>query len=122
MRANRAILLRYTRGLQILVGFFLLLIGWHIGHAHFGLIRTGTRTQGKIVDSSIEIFTPRSGSGSTSTHDAYMPVVEFQVGDRIVRFKDWLGSSTSPTLNQKVPVIYAAANPQVAMIDRSVMN
>jgi hypothetical protein len=122
MTANRPKLLRYGRGLQILTGVFLLLLGWHMGHEHLRLIRSGVRTQGKIVDSKMEIFTTRAGSGSTTSHNAHMPIVEFQVGDRTVRFKDWLGSRSSPTLNQVVSVIYARDEPAIAMIDRPVMN
>ena len=93
-----------------------------MGHEHLRLIRSGVRTQGKIVDSKMEGFTTRSRSGSTSSHNAHMPIVEFQAGDRTVRFKDWLGSSAAPALNQMVPVIYAREDPPVAMIDRKVMN
>ena len=115
--ANRGKVLSYVRGLQIFAGLLLLLIGWHMGHAHLHLMRDGIRAQGKIVDSRTERF--RSGTSGTT---AYMPVVDFQAGDRTTRFTNWLGSSRSPTLNQIVPVLYDAADPSVAMIDRPVMN
>jgi len=117
MLANRATVLRYTRFLQVFTGVILLLLGWYMGHTHFHLICNGTRTQGKIVGS--KTVRPRTGkSGRTG----YMPVVEFQAGDRTQLFTNWLGSSRSPLLNQIVPVLYDAADPSVAMIDRPVMN
>src|SRR5579864_9448811 len=114
MRANRPQLLRYGRGLQIVTGLVLLLLGWHMGHDHLQLLRSGTRTQGKIIGSKQERFY-RDATAIGSRAD--MPVVEFQAGDRMVQFEDWLGSSTPPTLNQVVPVLYDASNPAVAMID-----
>jgi hypothetical protein len=119
MTANREKLLRYSHGLQILVGLFLLLMGWFMGHTQFHLIGTGTRTQGKIIGSKTEYFR-RSESAMGST--AYMPVVEIQVENRTFRFTNWLGSPISPTLNQIVPVLYDASQPSVAIIDRPVMN
>jgi hypothetical protein len=119
MIANRGKLLRYGHGLQILAGLFLLLLGWHMGHTHFHLIRTGTRTQGRIVGSKTAHFRRR---GSPIGSAAYLPVVEIQAENRTFRFTNWLGSSISPTLNQIVPVLYDASYPSVAMIDRPVMN
>ena len=117
MLANRATVLRYTRFLQVFIGVILLVLGWHMGHMQFHLIRNGTRTQGKIVGS--KTVRPRTGN---SGRTGYMPVVEFQAGDRTQLFTNWLGSSRSPLLNQIVPVLYDAADPSVAMIDRPVMN
>ena len=120
LRANRGKLLPYMRGLQILVGLAFLLLGWTLGHRQCHLVRSGTRTQGRIVGSSTATF--RSGSSGTTGTAAYMPVVEFQAAGRTARFTNWLGSSFSPTLNQTVPILYDASDPSVAMIDRPVMN
>jgi hypothetical protein len=117
MLANRAKVLRYTRMLQVFTGVILLMLGWYMGRMQFHLIRTGTRTQGRIVGSQTKRFSTRY-----SEKTGYMPVVEFQAGDRTASFTNWLGSSRLPSLNQMVPVLYDAANPTVAMIDRPVMN
>jgi len=117
MLANKPKVLRYTRMLQVLTGIILLTLGWHFGHMQFHLIRTGTKAQGKIVGS--KTVRPRTGN---SGRTGYMPVVEFQAGDRTQLFTNWLGSSRSPLLNRIVPVLYDAADPSVAMIDRPVMN
>ena len=53
---------------------------------------------------------------------AFMPIVEFKLGDRTIRFKDWMGSSVAAGLNNPVPVIYDSSEPSVAMIDRHVWN
>ena len=53
---------------------------------------------------------------------AFMPIVEFKLGDRTIRFKDWMGSSVAAGLNNPVPVIYDSSEPSVAMIDRPVRN
>jgi hypothetical protein len=53
---------------------------------------------------------------------AFMPIVEFQAGDRIVRFEDWKGSSLAGSLRDRVTVLYDPARPSVAMIDRPAWN
>jgi hypothetical protein len=51
-----------------------------------------------------------------------MPIVEFQAGDRVVQFQDWLGAKIAGTRNVSVIVLYDPVNPSVAMIDRPVWN
>ena len=118
MTANRAKILRYAFIPQALVGFFLLGLGYFMGHAHLHLIREGSKTGGRIVGFQQEYF--RSSSGSSST-TAYMPIVEFRVQDRVIRFEDWLAGSDSGK-NTPVIVLYDPSNPSLAMIDRPTMN
>jgi hypothetical protein len=51
-----------------------------------------------------------------------MPIVEFEAGDRIVRFEDWLGSSSTGNLPDRVTVLYDRDRPSDAMIDRPAWN
>jgi hypothetical protein len=118
MTANRAKVLYYTHGVQVLVGLVAFLIGWRLGHTQFHLLRVGLPAQGRIVAYQKVRFRSRS----VITNPTYFPIVEFQVKDQTARFTNWLGSSFSPTLNQTVPVLYDSSDLSVAMIDRPVMN
>jgi hypothetical protein len=71
------------------------------GKEHFGLIRAGIRTTGQIVDYK------QQSLGNTVSSDftlAFMPIVEFKVTDRDIRFEDWRGSSAASKLNDAVLV------------------
>lgn len=116
--SNKAKVLRYTHVVQAVVGLFLLLFGYYIGKQHFRLIRGGVRTQGTIVGYQQESM---PDGGGTRWDTASMPIVKFQAGNRVVQFKDWMGSK-APVMNVRVVVLYDLANPSVAMIDRPVWN
>ena len=49
-------------------------------------------------------------------------IVEFRTGDRVLHFKNWLGSSSTGDLHTSVAVLYDPVDPTTAMIDRPVMN
>ena len=119
LKANPQKLKRYGALLQALLGFFLLWFGYFSGRAHFHLIREGVRTQGTIVGHTSEYF---RNSGRNSSSTAYMPIVEFRAGDRVIHFKNWLGSPSTGNLHTSVVVLYDPVDPTTAMIDRSVMN
>ena len=119
LKANPQKLKRYGALLQALLGFFLLWFGYFSGRAHFHLIRDGVRTQGTIVGHTSEYF---RNSGRNSSSTAYMPIVEFRAGDRVIHFKNWLGSPSTGNLHTSVVVLYDPVDPTTAMIDRSVMN
>ena len=121
MLDNRAKVLRYTYFLQVFVGMFLMLFGYYAGRGHFDLIRGGARAAGKIVDYKEERFA-RTGTGQSPFNTAFMPIVEFPAGDRVIRFQDWVGSSVAAELNNTVTVLYDPADPSAAMIDRRVWN
>ena len=116
--SNKAAVLRYTRVVQAIVGLFLLILGYYIGKEHFHLIREGVRTQGTIVGYIQESI---PNGGGVRWQSASMPIVNFQAGDRVIQFKDWMGSK-APVTNVGVIVLYDPANPSVAMIDRPVWN
>jgi Protein of unknown function (DUF3592) len=118
MVMNRAKMQFYVRVLQILVGLIALVLAWSLGHRQFHLLRVGKKTQGEIVGYTTLRFSTSSANGRTG----YLPVVEFQIEDQVVRFTNWLGSSISPTPNQSVPIRYDASHPSLAMIDRPLMN
>jgi uncharacterized protein DUF3592 len=121
MASNKATVFRYTRVAQAVVGVFLMLLGYYIGREHFHLILAGTRTQGTIVGYKEQYFANNYSRPSSSGTNAFMPLVKFQAGDRVVQFKDWMGTNAA-VLNVRVTVLYDPANPSVAMIDRPVWN
>lgn len=120
---NREIeMLRWIWIIQALTGFLLLALAWHTGKTHSPLVTTGERTQGKLVGYEEARFGTRGPGGVFHVNRSFMPVVEFQAGNRVVRFTDWRGSSSAGGINDSVTVLYDAANPSVAMIDRRVWN
>jgi Protein of unknown function (DUF3592) len=120
MTNNRSAVLRYGRALQIITGLLFVALSYFMGKNQAHLLRVGVRTQGRIVGYLRHSF-QRSGS-TTSTSTGYMPIVEYRLEDHIVRFQDWLGAGTEGPTNIAVTVLYDAANPSVAMIDRRVWN
>ena len=119
MLTHRAAILRHAYVAQLAVGLFLLLFGYAIGKEHLHLIRGGARTAGTIVDYKEEHWATRAGK--TRSLIAFMPIVEFPLGDRVIQFKDWKGSNVA-VRNVPVTVLYDPANPSVAMIDRPLWN
>jgi hypothetical protein len=120
MTSNPAKIFRFVRYLQVGVGLLLLAAGWYMGKTQIHLIREGTRTQGLIVDYEKRYNLTRRSRSIRSV--SYMPVVEYNLGERAIRFEDWLGRSLPGALNFPVSVLYDAANPAIAMIDRPVWN
>jgi hypothetical protein len=116
--SNREKILRYMWIPQALTGLFFIGLSHFLGFAHFHLIREGLRAPGRIVAYQEEIFRRSSGSSSTS----FRPVVEFGANDRVIQFRDWLGSNSTGALYSPVVVLYDPANPSDAMIDRPVWN
>ena len=119
MVANKARILRYAYIPQAFAALVFLLFGYFMGQQHFHLIREGIRTPGTVVDYKQESFRNLTRSFSDT---AFMPVVQFTAGDRLVQFEDWKGSSFTGTRNQAVTVLYDPRNPSLAMIDRPVWN
>jgi uncharacterized protein DUF3592 len=118
LASNRGKILRYAWIPQALTGLFLLGLSYHVGNAHFRLIREGTRTPGRIIGYKQQYF--RSSSGAT--YSAYMPVVEFHTSDRVVQYQDWKGTSIAGSVGVPVMILYDPAEPTIAMIDRPVWN
>ncbi len=116
MTGNRAKVLRYTYFLQVFVGVFLMLFAYYTGRVHFDLIRKGVRTTGRIIDYKEEYF------GRSNSTSAFMPIVEFKARDRVIRFKDWIGSNSTGELNNTVTILYDPGDPSAAMIDRPLWN
>jgi hypothetical protein len=120
MTNHRATVSRYGRFLQVAAGLILLALGWHMGDTHLHLIREGKREEGRIIGYQPRSF--RSSRSETFSSTGYMPVVEFSIEGRTVRFEDWLGSSVEGPLNAHVTVLYDPVKPYVAMIDRPIWN
>jgi Protein of unknown function (DUF3592) len=119
MMANKGKVLRYTYVAQILTGLFLLLLGYVIGKDHLNLVRHGVRASGIVVDYKAQNF---RDSNRNFNETGYMPIVQFQVEDHVVQFKDWLGSGMPGPRRRPVMVLYDPANPSTAMIDRPILN
>jgi hypothetical protein len=117
---NKAQILRYMYIPQAIVGAFLLIVAYYIGHAHFDLIRQGVRAPGRVVGHQQKNFT--TFASRTTTTVAFMPIVEFQAGEGTVRFEDWKGSASTGSLPDRVTVLYDPARPSDAMIDRPLWN
>lgn len=116
---NRAKIARYAPVVQLLVGLFLILFGYAIGKDHFQLILHGVRAPGTVVSYKPQGFRDSQRNFTTT---AFMPIVQFHAGDRLIEFKDWLGSHSSGVLNKPVTVLYDSVHPNIAMIDRPVWN
>jgi len=116
---NREKILRFAFIAQLVVGLVFVALGYAMGKDHFRLIRHGVRADGKIVSYREKYF--GSNSSPTKSTLAFMPIVEFQINDRVVQFQDWKGTNVA-TPNQRVVVVYDPANPMVAMIDRPAWN
>lgn len=117
---NRAKAMQYARALRIVTGLFLLTGAYFMGRTNVWLLVRGVKADGRIVDyqqRSIRTRTDTSIGGK-----AYMPVVEYRLGSKVVRFEDWLGSSIAGDVNKPVAVLCDTANPTTAMIDRGVWN
>jgi hypothetical protein len=117
---NKETWLRYTRIAEVLVGLFLLGLGYYIGKDHLHLIRDGARAPGMIVGYEQKYF-PGSNGRSSSGFNAYMPIVKFHLGEQDVEFKDWMGTSNA-VKNISVTVLYDPEKSNLAMIDRPVWN
>lgn len=115
-----AAFVRSRRALQFATGIFLVLLGLSIGKARIAVLADAGRATGRVVSYEARSMPRGSRPGGRST--AWMPVVEFPAGTRVVRFTDWLGSSVRTAGQDGVPVIYRRAEPSLAMIDRPVGN
>jgi Protein of unknown function (DUF3592) len=120
MTNNPAKVFHFMRYLQIGFGMILVATAWYVGKTQIHLIREGTRTPGLIVD--YEKHYNRGPRTSAIRSVSYMPVVEYNLGDRAIRFEDRLGKSLPGALNFPVGVLYDPANPAIAMIDRPLGN
>ena len=109
---------RYRSTVAIVVGLSTMYFTYHLGNANFFLLLDGIKTEGKIVEYKQQVFVDSNRSYST----IFMPVVEFKIGDKDVRFRDWLGNRSNSLPGEFVPVIYNSANPSIAMVDRPVWN
>jgi hypothetical protein len=117
---NRRQVKRYIQALELLTGLILLFLGWHMGKRPMHLLRAGMGTEGRIVAYQERRFQRSHSTAMSST--GFMPIVEFRTNDQVVRFEDWLGSSSQSGWNTQVRVLYDRSAPSVAMIDRGMWN
>ena len=109
---------RYRSIVAIVVGLSTMYFTYHLGNANFFLLLDGIKTEGKIVEYKQQVFV----GGNRFYSTIFMPVVEFKIGNKEVRFRDWLGNRSNSLPGEFVPVIYNSANPSIAMVDRPVWN
>ncbi len=109
------------RMIQIVVSIGLIIFSCYIGKNNFYLIWNGMRTQGTIVDFKQVHWTSR-GKNGTTTNSPFMPIVEFQINDQVVRFQDSVGSNSSAGLKSQITVLYDPDDPVHAIIERPIMN
>lgn len=121
--ANGGKIQRYLFIPQFLAAALFLGFAYTTGNVHAHLLFKGARTRGEIVALKPVQMAHRSSTGSTNWYTTiYEPLVEFNAGDRVVRFQEWKGSASSAGIGWSVPVIYDPANPSFAMLDRGFSN
>ncbi|HKW56429.1 MAG TPA: DUF3592 domain-containing protein [Candidatus Acidoferrum sp.] len=122
--ANRGKLLRFAFLPQLIVALLFLGFAHTTGKDHFHLLRTGIHAQGTIVAFVPVRFVTRVSQNSSSTfsHTAYMPVIAFHAGDRLVKFQEWKGSGSRVALGTPVPILLDPTDPSIAMMDRGLWN
>ena len=112
--------MQFARILQIVAGLFLVTGSFFMGKVNVRLLLRGAKTDGRIVGYQQRSIRTKNDSSVGST--AYMPVVEYQLASKVVRFEDWLGAAIAGDINKPVTVLYDPANPSIAMIDRGLWN
>lgn len=120
--ANGGKIQRYLFIPQFLAAALFLSFAYVTGHVHAHLLLKGTETRGTIVNLKPVQMAHRSSTGSTSWYTIYEPLVEFNAGDRVVRFQEWKGSASNSGIGWSAPVIYDPADPSFAMLDRGFSN
>lgn len=118
--ANREKIQRWIWFPQLLAALVFLGFAYFSGKDRARLMHAGVRTQGTVVAYQPAHF--RHSRDLTYSDTAYIPIVEFQTGGRVVRFRDMMGKSVAGPIHAAVVVLYDAANPNIAMIDRGARN
>jgi hypothetical protein len=124
IRANGARLVRCVFIPQLLVALVLLGLSYRTGKDFVHLLRKGARTQGKIVGfQPVLIQTHRNPSSTGSLgRMIYLPVVEFRVNDRLVRFREQKLLPNGEGVGWSVTILYDPSDPSIAMVDRASWN
>ncbi len=108
-----------------LIGIGLLYFAYSTGKVPFHLIRHGQKIDGKIVDYVLVNMGPKPLIGTAPKKLHWQPIVEFQVGDKSIQFKDRFLSNyfvstyniVKPPPSYPVAVLYDPADPSMAMLD-----
>ena len=121
---NRTKIYNFECILHAFVGFFLVFLSYQIGHKHINLLQNGVKAWGIVVDYKQEAFVTNSGfSNTVKDHkNIFVRIIEFKVGDRLMRFRDWIGSESNYSSQVSVPIIYNPSDPSIALIDRPIIN
>ena len=123
--ANRERVFRFAFIPQLLVAVVLLDFAYFTGKTDAHLLLKGARTEGKIVGFQKRQFYERNRtilSTGRKGYNVYLPIVEFEAQGSLVRFEEHKLMQTGEGVGWSVSVLYDAANPSVAMIDRSYWN
>jgi hypothetical protein len=122
---NKGTVYSFECVLHAFVGLCIMFVAYQIGHKHICLLQDGVRTQGRIAEYKDEVFiTTVTNFSNTSTRQGMisLPIVEFRIEDRVIRFKDWIGRESRYVATGIVPVIYSSGDPSIAMVDRPILN
>ena len=124
LTANRDNTARYMFIPQFLVALLFLGFAYYTGHDRLRLLVHGVPAQGRIVSLRAVPMSSHSSVNSrlSDTHYAYLPTVEFTVGDRVVRFEEWMGMRSNSGVGTLMSILYDPVSPAVAMIDRGYLN
>ncbi len=109
---------KFAAPLLGLFAIILLAVGVYQGNRVLRFETSGKRAQGEVVR-----LVAQSSSGNSGGY-TYYPVIRFRTADNLtVEFKDDVGTNP-PTrrAGDKATVLYLAANPAQAMIDRGFLN
>jgi hypothetical protein len=124
LRGNGARLLRYAFIPQLLVALVFLGFTYRTGKDFVHLLRKGARTRGKIVGFQPVLFQTHRSPSSTGSlgRTVYLPVVEFRVDDRLVRFREQKLLPNGEGIGWSATVLYDPSDLSIAMVDRSSWN
>ncbi len=119
--ANPQQFYRVLKSVQLILGIGLILFSFYIGRKNVFLIWAGEPAQGTIVGFEQVTWTGNSKNIST-TRVRFLPIVQFQINDRVVKFKDVVGSISQNDLNASTTILYDSTDPESAIIKRPIMN
>lgn len=100
--ADRAHARQFGSNPQIMVGLFLIVLGYWLGGDHARLVFFGQHTTGKLVGyREARLATQASGAVWDSES---MPIIELTTGQNPVRFQDWMASNFRVPMGGSVSV------------------
>jgi hypothetical protein len=124
LMANRARIIRWMFIPQLLIALLFLGFAYRTGRTHVRVLLRGVHAQGTIISvRPVRITTSStSRSGVSSSSVIYLPLVEFMVQGRLIRFEEWKGTQSNSGVGSSVSVLYDPVEVSSAMLDRRMWN